>query len=128
MDVVSYLFPISNHNLDDMKEHDRFVVSYLFPISNHNRSTHLPSLPELFLISFLYQTTTFCCSLVSRLSCFLSLSYIKPQHVTVENIVNFGCFLSLSYIKPQLHTVHAAALARCFLSLSYIKPQPSALA
>ena len=35
--VVSYLFPISNHNqVWDYLVADA-VVSYLFPISNHNR-------------------------------------------------------------------------------------------
>ena len=37
--VVSYLFPISNHNVRFSLVVQPEVVSYLFPISNHNLST-----------------------------------------------------------------------------------------
>ena len=77
--VVSYLFPISNHNCHVDGLHGVHVVSYLFPISNHNPMVDAPLVKVLFLISFLYQTTTASGASVRARRCFLSLSYIKPQ-------------------------------------------------
>ena len=79
--VVSYLFPISNHNSSIADNLRYSVVSYLFPISNHNWFTHAREEGTLYLISFLYQTTTRGRGQHEALCCILSLSYIKPQPV-----------------------------------------------
>ena len=57
--VVSYSVPISNHNPLVEKLFLSLVVSYSVPISNHNLSHDDFISVSLYLILFLYQTTTF---------------------------------------------------------------------
>ena len=56
--VVSYSVPISNHNVAALLNCWTGVVSYSVPISNHNVPLPVPPLDVLYLILFLYQTTT----------------------------------------------------------------------
>ena len=84
--VVSYLFPISNHNFQAYRLQNRAVVSYLFPISNHNLPVVGDVLDKLYLISFLYQTTTLLRSLIIVIRLYL-ISFLY-QTTTQKVCVN----------------------------------------
>ena len=78
-----------------------YVVSYLVSTSNHNSSPINHDVNELFLISYLHQTTTSISRCSADWCCFLSRIYIKPQLARANNLSREGCFLSRIYIKPQ---------------------------
>ena len=77
------------------------VVSYLVSTSNHNGSCLRRYFRQLFLISYLHQTTTVVAFADTFGSCFLSRIYIKPQPLVGVNRIPCCCFLSRIYIKPQ---------------------------
>ena len=58
-----------------------------------------------------------------RMSCIISLFYIKPQHDSILRGSNGSCIISLFYIKPQPQSIAIALLISCIISLFYIKPQ-----
>ena len=57
-----------------------FIVLNLFSTSNHNAGRYSPLNWPLFYIFFLHQTTTLCFCTDGIWHCFISISYIKPQH------------------------------------------------
>ena len=77
----------------------------------------------LYLILFLYQTTTQTVSFVSQVRCILFCSYIKPQQVVGVHEAEHRCILFCSYIKPQPIVSVKMSNTRCILFCSYIKPQ-----
>ena len=85
-EVVSYSVPISNHNSANCKFAPNKVVSYSVPISNHNQLTGMSSPSALYLILFLYQTTTYIKHLMKYFCCILFCSYIKPQLLNLFNL------------------------------------------
>ena len=93
----------------------------------HQTTTHSDDYQnsnELYIFWFLHQTTT-CGSRKSKiLRCISFDSYIKPQHLQ-HNILLQECCISFdSYIKPQLPLNILVTLAGCISFDSYIKPQP----
>ena len=102
------------------------VVPYHFSTSNHNVSDVLTACIQLYLITFLHQTTTCWTHRVYISCCTLSLFYIKPQPQINYPTIQSRCTLSLFYIKPQLTGHISSKKMRCTLSLFYIKPQPIA--
>ena len=56
--VVSYYISTSNHNSVDLVRGEFLVVSYYISTSNHNLTTMVKPLLQLYLITFLHQTTT----------------------------------------------------------------------
>ena len=121
--VVSYSVPISNHNLSLASTFLIKVVSYSVPISNHNLSWASTFLIKLYLILFLYQTTTALGRPRWHFCCILFCSYIKPQPFVGINLFNKSCILFCSYIKPQPCPTVARSRGCCILFCSYIKPQ-----
>ena len=142
--VVSYLFPISNHNLSCYNHNCimLYLISFLYQTTTiwfHCMVKHL-----LYLISFLYQTTTLVVVTSLTDCCILSLSYIKPQQI-IQNIYNFYVVSYLFPISNHNYINYLLSLQRlylisflyqtttivkeippivgCILSLSYIKPQ-----
>ena len=79
---------------------------------------------KLYLISFLYQTTTMRLLFGSGSSLYLISFLYQTTTVNWCFEVADRCILSLSYIKPQPGTDEGADVDSCILSLSYIKPQP----
>ena len=59
----------------------------------------------LYLILFLYQTTTVADAVHLLLGCILFCSYIKPQPLPRNTLKQQSCILFCSYIKPQLATM-----------------------
>ena len=55
--------------------------------------------------------------------CISSVSYIKPQLLTILAAAIAGCISSVSYIKPQLSGDLRLRRYGCISSVSYIKPQ-----
>ena len=101
------------------------VVSYSVPISNHNQSNHMGESLKLYLILFLYQTTTYPLHRSTLVCCILFCSYIKPQRAGLSLYRRVSCILFCSYIKPQLKNAGAHSGRSCILFCSYIKPQLS---
>ena len=94
--VVSYSVPISNHNVSRAQRIFECVVSYSVPISNHNCSATGALFLMLYLILFLYQTTTYYFSYWEISCCILFCSYIKPQP-TQHNLERY---IVVSYSVP----------------------------
>ena len=59
------------------------------------------SLPALYLIEFLHQTTTEMRTNSSKFGCILLNFYIKPQRITRSGDIPLCCILLNFYIKPQ---------------------------
>ena len=80
---------------------DVTVVSYSISTSNHNSLIVYPSLPQLYLIPFLHQTTT----LVDDILLMAMLYLIPFLHQTTTSSVamspSMRCILFHFYIKPQ---------------------------
>ena len=122
--VVSYLFPISNHNLPHWYHWLPLVVSYLFPISNHNGKGFKVVSQLLFLISFLYQTTTFIGSIITNSQLFLISFLYQTTTAGASCLAVWALFLISFLYQTTTLLQYAHILFGCFLSLSYIKPQP----
>ena len=101
--VVYHLVPTSNHNATPSTHWIEGVVYHLVPTSNHNFKQD---------------------SLLNRLRCLSSCSYIKPQPDRHNLHQLPGCLSSCSYIKPQRYLIILRSAASCLSSCSYIKPQP----
>ena len=101
----------------------QWVVSYSVPISNHNAPSWTQPRIVLYLILFLYQTTTQDHSTEPLRCCILFCSYIKPQRASVRAVSFSCCILFCSYIKPQLVNSLPDIVNSCILFCSYIKPQ-----
>ena len=99
------------------------IVSYRLSTSNHNSLDGRTSALPLYLIVFLHQTTTCTASRHLPFHCILSSFYIKPQLVSIQQLVFVNCILSSFYIKPQLPRATSWDWANCILSSFYIKPQ-----
>ncbi len=93
-----------------------FLISFLYQTTTSDIGSNI--MRWLFLISFLYQTTTGVPYARTLTCCFLSLSYIKPQPSSGRPPTVPSCFLSLSYIKPQ-HAGRASGQAQV---VSYLFP------
>ena len=147
--VVSYSVPISNHNLHYTSQLKQMVVSYSVPISNHNYKsafslisalylilflyqtttgqTHHYALPLLYLILFLYQTTTDINTTTSFGCCILFCSYIKPQPELQKKSSMYVVSYSVPISNHNLTTSSCLCVFCCILFCSYIKPQLMAL-
>ena len=99
--IVSYRLSTSNHNADRMVSKKHAIVSYRLSTSNHNRPEPYVRRPELYLIVFLHQTTTFILPSFFLRYCILSSFYIKPQIKVACSEQYHYCILSSFYIKPQ---------------------------
>ena len=80
---------------------DGLVVYHPIPISNHNWFGAALFSTMLYIILFLYQTTTYVDKDLINYSCISSYSYIKPQPLSQSPDPPPGCISSYSYIKPQ---------------------------
>ena len=79
--VVYRTIPTSNHNLSFALVFFSSVVYRTIPTSNHNTLLLRWSMPMLYIVLFLHQTTTSPQNLNSKLSCISYYSYIKPQPI-----------------------------------------------
>ena len=99
------------------------VVSYSVPISNHNACPALSSTHRLYLILFLYQTTTALKVLIVLLWLYLILFLYQTTTLLNHTAHTVRCILFCSYIKPQPGEYTVCRLVCCILFCSYIKPQ-----
>ena len=95
----------------------RVVVSCIRSTSNHNALTKFTSLPKLFPVSVLHQTTTLWWLFLSWWCCFLYPFYIKPQRTAIKLPEGISCFLYPFYIKPQ----HYPSVAELWCVVSCIR-------
>ena len=56
--VVYLIISTSNHNYVDFIEEDSEVVYLIISTSNHNLASTFTKIHELYILSFLHQTTT----------------------------------------------------------------------
>ena len=116
--IASYLISTSNHNLAVRLAKRLGIASYLISTSNHNQSLPHTASETLLLISFLHQTTTRVCWLLSVVNCFLSHFYIKPQLSAVpaadDSIASYLISTS-NHNHPVLRHATAALLLISFL-------------
>ena len=84
------------------------------------------SIPRLYLIEILHQTTTNFFLSILVFGCILLNFYIKPQRVVKAQLTEKCCILLNFYIKPQPSLLAMTSLICCILLKFYIKPQHQA--
>ena len=92
--VVLYLHSTSNHNTPSARIPAQMVVLYLHSTSNHNWSSTFITIPLLYYIFILHQTTT----VGVLLSLYIGLYYIFILHQTTTSSATIAATLSLYYI------------------------------
>ena len=95
-------FSTSNHNSATYYGAEPSVVYPFFSTSNHNFLCEVDDKPELYIRSFLHQTTTRQVRWNDRQRCISVLFYIKPQPSGRLTPASISCISVLFYIKPQL--------------------------
>ena len=143
--VVSYLFPISNHNSEGLTSRleGLYLISFLYQTTTREHMEQYNS--PLYLISFLYQTTTGTMSEKTEWKLYL-ISFLYQTTTILKIPVNQCPLYLISFlyqtttgilcigVRHQLYLIsflyqtttmigRIRLIISCILSLSYIKPQ-----
>ena len=122
--VVSYLISTSNHNWSCFSDGSRVVVSYLISTSNHNCLLYQYLFIQLFLISFLHQTTTVP-SCICPVALLFLISFLHQTTTILQMFVSSQWLFLISFLHQTTTGETGKQLyLSCFLSHFYIKPQP----